>query len=63
MLREQDLVRLKEELDQSQILKKLETGLYDFAYPSLYEYCRKELPEDTIKKLNSRAAECIEKRR
>ena len=63
MLREQDLVRLKEELDQSLVFKKLETELYDFAYPSLREYRRKELPRSTIKELNSQAAKCLKRLR
>jgi energy-coupling factor transporter ATP-binding protein EcfA2 len=62
MLKEQDLIRLKEELDQSFVFKKLETELYDFAYPSLREYRRKELPRSTIKKLSSQAAKCLKRR-
>ncbi|HNV37228.1 MAG TPA: hypothetical protein PKL79_09450, partial [Rectinema sp.] len=63
MLKEQDLIRLKEELDQSLVLKKLETESYDFAYPSLREYLRKELPSSTKKKLSSRAAKCLQRLR
>ncbi|MDD1754879.1 MAG: ATP-binding protein [Methanothrix sp.] len=60
MLKEEDLVVLKDELDQSLIFRRLETELYDFAHPSLREYRRKELPEGAAVKLHSQAAKCLE---
>jgi hypothetical protein len=60
MLEEQDLVVLKDELDQSLIFRRLEPELYDFAHPSLREYRRKELPEGAVIKLHSQAAKCLE---
>jgi len=60
MLKEQDLVLLKDELDQSLVFIRLKTEFYDFAHPSLREYRRKELPEGAIVKLHSQAAKCLE---
>jgi hypothetical protein len=60
MLKELDLVVLKDELDQSLVFRRLETELYDFAHPSLREYRRKELPEGARIKLHSQAAKCLE---
>ena len=60
MLKEQDLVILQDELDQSLVFRRLETELYDFAHPSLREYRRKELPESAVKMLHSQAAKCLE---
>jgi hypothetical protein len=60
MLKEQDMVRLKDELDRSLVFKRLEMELYDFAHPSLREYRRKELPEVVRVGLHSQAARCLE---
>lgn len=60
MLKEIDLVLLKDELDQSLVFRRLEAELYDFAHPSLREYRRKEMPEGAFIKLNSQAAKCLE---
>lgn len=55
-----DLDTLQDELDQSTIFKRMEPGIYDFAYPSLREYRRKELPQDMKTLLYSQAASCME---
>jgi hypothetical protein len=60
MLREKNLVILKEELDQSLIFKKMDAECYDFAHPSLREYCVNELPNTIKTKLHSQAAKCLE---
>jgi AAA+ ATPase superfamily predicted ATPase len=60
MLKEQDMAKLKDELDQSLIFIQLEMELYDFAHPSLREYRRKELPKIMEKELHSKAAKCLE---
>lgn len=60
MLEENDIIRLKDEFDQSHVFRRLDRELYDFAHPSLREYRRKELPESASKELSSRAAKCFE---
>lgn len=60
MPKEQDMMRLKDELDRSLVFRRLETELYDFAHPSLREYRRKELPEVVSVGLHSQAARCLE---
>ncbi len=55
-----DMARLKDELNQSIVFKRLGKETYDFAHPSLREYCKKELPEDVAISFHSQAADCFE---
>jgi len=61
MLKEDDLAKLKDELDHSLVFRNNErdSERYDFAHPSLREYRKKELPKSMVTELNSQAAKCI----
>jgi len=41
------IINLKEELDQSVIFKRIEKEIYDYSHPSLREYLKEEMPEDS----------------
>jgi tetratricopeptide (TPR) repeat protein len=60
MLKESDMTRLQDKLDQSVVFRRLKREEYDFVHSSLREYRREELPESAAVKLHSQAARCFE---
>ncbi|MEA1908448.1 MAG: tetratricopeptide repeat protein [Euryarchaeota archaeon] len=60
MLKESDMTRLQDELDQSVVFRRLKREEYDFVHSSLREYRREELPGRAAVELHSQAARCFE---
>lgn len=60
MLKESDMTRLQDELDQSVVFRRLKREEYDFVHSSLREYRQEELPESAAVELHSQAARCFE---
>lgn len=55
-----EAARLQSDLDNDIVFRRVERGQYDFAHPSLREYCKYELPEIQELELHKRAAKCFE---